>query len=169
MKKGVVWWITGISGTGKTTVGFALYKKLQASGKNVVYLDGDKLRKVFGNLHSHTINDRRILAKTYSRICKMLSDQGLDVVCATISLFHDCHNWNRRFIKNYKEIYLTAPKKVLFGRDLKKIYKKYHAGKIKDVVGVDIKPEIPLNPDMVIKNDGKKLPDEIVRQVLKLK
>lgn len=169
MGKGVVYWITGISGTGKTTIGFALQKKLRTSGKNAVFLDGDKLRRILGKVIGHTPKERKKLALTYSKLSKMISDQGTDVVCATISLFHDCHNWNRRYIKNYREIFLTSPKEVLYKRDPKMIYKNSRAGKLKNVVGVDIKPEIPLNPDIIIKNDGEKSPDEIVSQILKLK
>lgn len=161
VKSGTVIWITGLSGTGKTTIAKTLQKRLKTIGRKIILIDGDNIRKVLGNSTGHKLQERKKLALIYSRLCKMLADQGFDVVCATISLFHDCHNWNRKYIKNYREILLKVPVKTLFKRDPKKIYRKVGLGKITNVVGIDIKPEMPLNPDITIINDGHKTPKEI--------
>jgi hypothetical protein len=84
-----------------------------------------------------------------ARLCRMLADQGAHVVCATISLFHEVHRWNRDNIPGYREIYLQVPLEELRRRNSKGIYSG-----TSDVVGVDVQAETPLAPDLVIDNHG---------------
>ena len=93
MTPGTVYWFTGFSGAGKSTLATLFCDRLRGTGRTVVLLDGDRLRDVFGGDLGHSIEDRRRSAMRNSRLCQLLADQGLDVVCATISLFHDCHDW----------------------------------------------------------------------------
>jgi adenylyl-sulfate kinase len=165
--KGTVYWITGLSGAGKTTIGRLFYDHLKALDRNIIFLDGDILREVFGNDLSHTLEDRKISAGRNSRLCKMLADQGTDVVCATISMFKDCRQWNRDQIENYKEIYIRAPIDVLKSRDSKKLYSRAEKGEIKNIMGIDLKIEEPENPDIILDNDGKSTPDELTNKLLK--
>ena len=111
--KNSVYWITGLSGAGKTTVGKIFYTKLRNQKDSVLFLDGDRLRDVFGNDLGYTRKDRICCAMRYSKICQMLSEQGMDVVICTISMFHEIRAWNRENIVNYKEIYLEVPMKIL--------------------------------------------------------
>lgn len=113
MKNGTVYWITGLAGAGKTTIGRLFYNLIQAEKPNVVFLDGDTMREVFGGELGHSIEDRKKLAMSYSKLCKVLSEQGLDVVCSTISMFHECHKWNKENITSYKEVYLRVPTEIL--------------------------------------------------------
>lgn len=168
LKKGAVYWITGLSGAGKTTIARHLYDELYKLDKNLVFLDGDTLRKIFGNGLGHTVDDRKKLAMSYAGLCKALSDQGINVICATISLFHECQDWNRKNIFDYKEIYLQAPMEVLRKRDKKQLYGISKNSKTAgNVVGIDIKMEEPKNPDIVICNDGSKLPEDIAKMIVK--
>ena len=89
-----------------------------------------------------------------ARLCKLLSDQGTDVVCATISLFHEVHRWNRANIPLYHEIYLRVPAEELHRRDVKGIYRTARQGVLTDVVGLDVTAEVPESPDLVIDNHG---------------
>jgi adenylylsulfate kinase len=84
---GRVSWITGLSAAGKTTIGRALSAHLRASGRPVTFLDGDTLRTVVSNDLSYSEEDRRSAAMRNSMLCRMLAEQGHDVVCATISFF----------------------------------------------------------------------------------
>ncbi|OQW90606.1 MAG: adenylyl-sulfate kinase, partial [Thiotrichaceae bacterium IS1] len=108
MKIGTVYWITGLAGSGKTTLGKRLYEQLRLTNNAVVFLDGDNLREVFGHEQGHTLAERKHLAMKYSRLCQMLSEQGIDVVCATISLFKEIHEFNRQHLQKYCEIFVKC-------------------------------------------------------------
>src|SRR5215467_7494012 len=101
---GRVFWITGLSGAGKTTVGRELWSRLRAAGRPVTFLDGDMLRDVIAEDLGHSSGDRRRSAMRNARLCRLLAGQGADVVCATISLFHEVQRWNREHIPGYREI-----------------------------------------------------------------
>jgi cytidine diphosphoramidate kinase len=154
MDTGCVYWFTGLSGAGKTTIGRLFYERLRQHHRHVVFLDGDVLREVFGNDLGHSLDQRMQSAMRNSRLCKMLSDQGIDVVCATISMFHECRRWNRQHIPAYREIYIRVPKAVLIERDQKQLYSRAMRGEIQNVMGVDLDIEEPECPDLVIDNDG---------------
>ena len=79
--------IIGLSGAGKTTLATAIAKKVRQSKKNVVLLDGDVIRDTFGNDLGYTFEDRKQNAERISQLCKFLDDQGINVVCAILSLF----------------------------------------------------------------------------------
>ena len=167
MKHGKVYWMTGLSGAGKTTIGTLLFKRLKEKKDNVVMLDGDTLREVFGNDLGHTLEDRHKSAMRNARLCKLLSDQGIDVICCTISMFHDVRAWNRDNIQDYLEIYIKVPMEVLQMRDQKSLYSGVVSGTASNVYGMDMKVEEPLNPDICVMNDGTKTPEEILEMIMK--
>jgi glutamine kinase len=151
---GRVYWITGLSGAGKTTTGRELWRRLRAAGRSVIFLDGDVTREVIAEDLGHSTTHRRRSAMRNARLCKLLSDQGTDVVCATISLFHEVHHWNRENIPGYCEIYLRVPIEELQRRDSKGIYAAGSRGDLRDVVGLDIPAELPKSPDLTLDNYG---------------
>jgi adenylylsulfate kinase-like enzyme/phosphohistidine swiveling domain-containing protein len=151
---GRVYWITGLSGAGKTTVGQELWRRLRAAGRSAVFLDGDALREVIAEDLGHNSANRRKSAMRNARLCRMLSSQGTDVVCPTISLFHEVHRWNRENIPGYREIYLRVPMDELQRRDSKGIYAAAHRGDLRDVVGLDVAAELPETPDLTLDNFG---------------
>ena len=163
---GTVYWLTGLAGAGKTTIGRLLACRFREQGRNVVFLDGDILREVFGNTMGHGREERLKLARKYSAMCRMLSRQGLDVVCATISMFHEVRAWNRDNIPNYCEIYLRVPFDVLVARDQKGLYGQALAGKIDNVLGVNAPFDEPRNPDLIIDNDGRCSSEAIVDELI---
>ncbi|MFZ0638316.1 MAG: adenylyl-sulfate kinase [Candidatus Acidiferrales bacterium] len=152
---GRVFWITGLSGTGKTTLGRELCGRLRACGRPVTFLDGDVLRAVIAEDLGHSASNRRMSAMRNARLCRMLAQQGADVVCATISLFHDVQRWNRANIPGYREIYLQVPMEELRRRDVKGIYGRAERGDLYDVVGLDVPAETPEAPDLVLENYGE--------------
>lgn len=103
-----VYWFTGLSGSGKTTIGKLFYKELTDMNCSVAFLDGDEMRWVFGNDLGYTLEERKKSAMRNARLCKLLSDQGLDIVCCTISMFDSVRDWNKKHIPGYVEIYVKA-------------------------------------------------------------
>lgn len=157
-----VYWITGLSGAGKTTIGKMWYSYLKTQFQNVVLLDGDILREVFGNDLGYTELDRRKSAMRNARLCKMLSEQGIHVVCCTISMFDEVRDWNRNYIKDYHEIYVKVSMETLKKRDQKNLYTNSDIGKENNLVGIHIKMEEPKTPDFILYNNGEKTPEQQV-------
>jgi len=150
----MVVWIIGLSGAGKTTLAKEVVAKAYNSNNNLLLIDGDMIRNVFGNDLGHTLEDRRKNADRICRLCKFIDDQGINVVCAILSLFPGSRLWNRENIKNYYEVYIETPIDQLQKRDYKGLYRKFSDGKIKNVAGMDIEFIPPDSPDLIIKNNG---------------
>lgn len=157
---GNVYWITGLSGAGKTTIGKIFYGKLKEIYSNTVFLDGDTLREVFGNDLGYSDTDRRKCAMRYSRLCDLLQKQGIHVVCCTISMFDSVRQWNRENIANYHEIYVEVSDETLQKRDQKGLYSRYQSGDETELAGFQVGIETPKNPELVLRNDGEKTPEE---------
>ena len=157
-----VYWITGLSGAGKTSIGKLLYEKMKPKYPNTVFLDGDVLREVFGNDLGYTREERIKCAMRYARLCKMLQEQEMNVICCTISMFDDIRDWNRQNIENYREIYVRVSMEVFMQRYQKGLYKgdKHVAGILGDI-------EEPKNPDMVLDNEGDVDLSELVDNIVK--
>lgn len=164
---GTVYWITGLSGAGKTTIGTMLYRQLRQMGMFAVHLDGDELRDVFGGKHGYSEDVRMELAMHYSRLCLMLSKQGVNVVCSTISMYHKVQKWNRSSIKNYRQVYLKVPMSVLVKRDQKGIYSEYYNGGDGEISGLDLDVSEPWESDIIVENDGSRTIDSIYSEVIK--
>ena len=160
----MMFWLTGLSGAGKTTIGKLLYQKLKAQKDNVVFLDGDQLRQVFGDDLGYTPDQRLKSAMRNARLCKLLSDQGIDVVCCTISMFDRVRDWNRANIPGYVEVYVKASLETLRKRDQKGLYTQGDGA----VAGVNFSVEEPKHPDLVLENDGHLTPQEQVEKIIEL-
>lgn len=148
-----VYWLTGLSGAGKTTIGKELYAYLKAKEPTVVFLDGDTLRDVFNGAFGYSIEQRQKCAMCYSRLCKLLAEQGINVICCTISMFDSIRDWNRANIPGYLEVYIKVSLQTLKERDQKGLYSGYHEGTVSDLMGIDITMEEPKTPDVVIENE----------------
>ena len=144
-----VFWITGLSCSGKTSIGKMLYEHLLANNHFTVFLDGDELRKVFGDDLGYSLSDREKSAMRNARLCSLLGSQDINVICCTISLFHSVQEWNRKYISNYIEIYVKSPINVMRQRDRKGIY----CDTSKDIAGVSVAIEEPEHPDLILLND----------------
>ena len=159
----MILWIVGLSGVGKTTLGKSLYKELKKKNKNLIFLDGDELRKVWVNNVGHSLSGRRVNAERIFRLCLLLNKQKINVICSLVSLFPDLQNQ----FSNFKLIYLKAPMKVLKNRDTKGIYKRNKIGKDKNVVGINLKFPNPYKPHLSLNSYGTNNPEKIMKMVLK--
>ncbi len=150
----MVVWIIGLSGAGKTTLATEVYSQVKGALANTVLIDGDVVREVFGNDLGYTIEDRKRNADRICQLCKYLEDQGINVVCAILSIFEESRVWNRENISNYYEVFIDVPIDRLIARDPKGLYKKYSNGEIVGIPGLDIEFEKPKASDLVINNSG---------------
>ena len=150
----MVIWLIGLSGAGKTTLANKIVADANQNGINTVLLDGDVIRDVFNNDLGYSMEDRLLYAQRICQLGKFLDDQGINVVCAILSIFPETRDWNRDHIKNYYEVFIDTPIENLIDRDSKGIYSKFNRGEISDVAGMDIKFPLPNQADLVIDNNG---------------
>ena len=162
----MVVWITGLSGSGKTTVCEALSQSLKPILPQIVMLDGDVIRSAFGGDLGYQENDRVTQIKRLQRLAKTLSDQGMLVIVAALYCNNSLMDWNRHNLKDYFEIYLEASLDYLKKRDYKCLYAKAISGEMINVVGVDINWQPPENPDLVINTNDLIEPAQLARQVI---
>ena len=145
--KGIVFWITGLPGSGKTEIAKKIKKSIVKKYGKTILISGDDLRKIL-KFKSYKKNDRLNYAKVYSKLVKKLSEQNINVIIATVALFRKVHKWNRKNITNYVEIYIKSDIKKII-----KLKKKYfYIKKVKNILGQDIKPEFPKSPNIIIEN-----------------
>ena len=156
MNNGRVYWITGLSNSGKTTIGTALYYKLKKSRNNVVILDGDLIKAIASGTRKaeYDNTERYVRALRYSNLSKLLADQGIWVIVCAIAMFDEIREWNRKHIKGYYEVFLDAPEEVLRKRDKKGLYSQ------------DPDIQLPKNPDLKLVNDGSVSIQSLVDQIL---
>ncbi len=150
-------WITGLSGAGKTTLGTELQRQWKSQADNVVMVDGDVVRRLLGaegTNDAYTMEARRKVAERIAEICAWLDEQGMHVVCCTISMFPELRRRNRERFSRYFEVFVDAPMEALERRHPDALYDRAARGEVANVVGVDIAYEKPENPDFILDNRG---------------
>lgn len=160
MEQGTVYFFTGLSGAGKTTLGGLFHRRLKEKKPNVVLLDGDLIRPVYNEDIGYSDADRVKGAQRTFRVAKMLADQGIDVVVCSICMYSAVRDWNREHISGYKEIYIKVRRETLLSRNQKGLYTQG-----REVVGVDLPFDEPQRPDVVVENDGEESPEAIVERL----
>lgn len=161
----MVIWLCGMSAAGKTTLCQAIVRQVKPRLPNLVALDGDVVRESMGNDLGYAESDRKIQIQRLQRMAKALAEQDLVVIVAALYSHPDLLAWNRANLRDYFEVYIDAPLDLLRNRDPKGLYAKAYAGKMPDVVGIDIPWHPPLNPDLVIDATEKATPEEQARRI----
>ena len=164
-KKGILCLITGFSGSGKSSIAKIIKKDIRNNYGPTILLHGDEIRSLF-NLKGYSSTDRKKIAMQYSKLCKKITDNGINVILATVSLYNIVRKWNKANIVNYIEIYIKSDLSKIIKQKKKFFYRK----KTKNVVGLTIKPELPKKPNIILKNDFKKniniLSDSLIKKIL---
>lgn len=161
-KKGILFWITGLSGSGKTTIGKAIHEDIIKLYGPTIMISGDNIRKIF-RLNGHKKEERLKLTNSYCQFAKYVTNQKINIIFAVVSMFDKPRKWNRKNIKNYVEIYVKSDLKKIIRLRKKKIY---HKKNIKNLVGVDIVPEYPKKPNIIINNVFSKSKEKISRELI---
>ena len=160
-KKGILFWVTGLSGSGKTTLSKKILKEVIKSYGPTLLISGDDLREIF-SFNRFTEKERKLLAKKYCKYAKFITSQNINLIFAAVGMFNSTRAWYRKNIDNYIEIYIKADLQNIIKLKKKKIYHKKNIG---DIVGINIKPEFPQNPHIIINNDFKKNSNVVAKEL----
>lgn len=165
MDKGFVVWLTGLPGSGKSTIGKRLADELRALGRRVEYLDGDLVRPWLSPEAGFTREDRVRHLTRVAFVSHLLARNGVAVVAAFVSPYRDVREKARGIIGDFIEVYVKCPLEICIERDPKGLYKRALAGVIKHMTGLDDPYEEPINPEVVV-DTSKMGVDECVGRIM---
>jgi adenylylsulfate kinase len=150
-KKGYIFWITGLPGSGKSTLGKAILKEIREKYGPTLLFDGDDLRNIF-EIKSYEKKKRLQIGRQYTKFCDFIAKQNINIIFTVVGLFENLHIFNRKKLDNYIEIYIHSSLKKII-KNKKRIF---YIKKTSNVWGLDIKPEYPKNPHIKINNNFNK-------------
>jgi adenylylsulfate kinase-like enzyme len=162
----MVIWITGLSGAGKTTLIQAIAGEVKRDLRELVLLDGDAIRQLFGNDLDYREASRVIQIKRIQGMAKFLSDQGLVVMVAALYAHPDLLRWNRDNFAGYFEVYIQASMGLVGARDSKGLYVRARRNETENVVGIDIPWHPPTDADLVLDADSGESVDVMAKRVI---
>ena len=167
--KGQVLWLTGLSGSGKSTIANALEKQLYAEGKKTYVLDGDNIRHGLNKDLGFTDKDRVENIRRVAEVAKLMCDAGLIVITAFISPFRTEREMARSLFQSdeFKEIFISTPLKIAEQRDPKGLYKKARSGEIPNFTGINSPYEKPIKPELTI-DTSKTSITQSVKKILEI-
>mgnify|MGYP000474582671 CR=1 FL=1 len=169
MEKGFVIWLTGLPGSGKTTIARKLEKYFKEKGKRVEVLDGDEVRRWLSPEAGFSREDRERHLRRVGYVSKLLARNGVIVIASFVSPYRSIREEIRRILEKeglqFIEVYVKCSIQECMRRDPKGLYKKALAGEISNMTGIQDVYEEPLNPEVVIDTE-KENPDKCVKKVL---
>ena len=150
-----VLWLTGLSGSGKSTIAQSLESRLHSMGYFTKLLDGDNIRTGLCNNLGFSLEDRKENIRRIAETAKLFLDGGIICICSFVSPTKAIRQMAGEIIgeEDFMEIFVNAPLEVCEERDVKGLYKKARAGEIKQFTGIDAPYEAPDNPFLTIKTD----------------
>ncbi|MGA8726469.1 MAG: adenylyl-sulfate kinase [Acidimicrobiales bacterium] len=152
--RGATVWLTGLSGSGKSTVAAALEKRLVLAGRGAYRLDGDNLRTGLSGDLGFRREEREEHARRAAEVACLFADAGLVAIVALISPYASSRQRARELHEGadlpFAEVYMAAPVDLCAARDPKGLYAEAASGRIGSFTGVDDPYEVPEAPDLVI-------------------
>jgi len=147
-----VLWLTGLSGSGKSTIAQDLERQLYNKGYFAQVLDGDNIRSGINNNLGFTLEDRTENVRRIAEVAKLYLNSGIITICSFISPTIEIRNFASSIIgaADFIEVYINTPIEICEKRDVKGLYKKARAGEIKGFTGIDSPYEAPKNPAVEI-------------------
>ncbi|MBN1579267.1 MAG: adenylyl-sulfate kinase [Anaerolineae bacterium] len=164
-QKGFTLWFTGLSGSGKTALAKLLEPELRKRGLKVERLDGDIVRQSLTRDLGFSKEDRDKNIERVTFVAKLLTRNGVAVLCSFISPYIARRDKSRKEIGNFVECYVECSLEKLIERDVKGLYKKALAGEIQNFTGVSDPYEAPPNAEIVV-NSGTQTIEESMQIIL---
>ncbi|HBF30815.1 MAG TPA: adenylyl-sulfate kinase [Rhizobium sp.] len=160
-------WLTGLSGSGKSTIANALDTKLYERGYHTYILDGDNVRHGLNRDLGFSNDDRVENIRRVAEVAKLMADAGLIVIVSFISPFRDDRALARRLMVNneFVEVFIDTPLQECIRRDPKGLYRKALMGEIQQFTGVSSAYEPPIKPEIHLKT-VEATPDVLATQII---
>lgn len=168
--EGFVLWLTGLPGSGKTTLANTLWKEFIRNGLRTEILDGDEVRKKISPEIGFSMEDRERHGRRVAYIAKLLSRNGVATVVSLISPFRSTRDYARSIIPGFVEVWINCSLENCMKRDPKGLYTKAARGEIPNLTGVQDPYEPPVNPEVVLNTDIEivdKSKDRIIEYLIK--
>lgn len=160
-QKAKVLWLTGLSGSGKSTIAQDLERQLHNKGYFAQVLDGDNIRSGINNNLGFTLEDRRENVRRIAEVAKLYLNSGIISICSFISPTIEIRKFASSIVgeSDFIEVYINTPIEICEKRDVKGLYKKARAGEIKGFTGIDSPYEAPQNPAVEILTENLSVED----------
>ncbi len=167
-QKGFTLWFTGLSGSGKTAIAKLVEQELRAQGLKVERLDGDVVRQALTRDLGFSKEDRDKNIERVTFVAKLLTRNGVAVLCSFISPYRERRAKSRREIGQFIEVYVECPVEECARRDVKGLYEKAFAGEIKNFTGVSDPYEEPEDPEIVCHTAQETLEESVAKVLVRL-
>ena len=164
-QKGFTLWFTGLSGSGKTAIAKRVAEQLRDRGLKVERLDGDIVRQSLTRDLGFSKEDRDKNIERVTFVAKLLTRNGVAVLCSFISPYRERRAKSRREIGEFIEVYVECPVAVCAERDVKGLYAQAFAGEIENFTGVSDPYEEPENPEIIC-HTAQETPEESAANVI---
>jgi bifunctional enzyme CysN/CysC len=150
-------WLTGLSGSGKSTIASAAEKILHEQGYRTYILDGDNVRHGLSKDLGFTVADRVENIRRVAEVAKLMVDAGVIVLTAFISPFRDERDMAKSLLEpdDFLEVFVDTPLAVAEERDPKGLYKKARSGELPNFTGIDSEYQPPKNPSLTLETEGR--------------
>ncbi|MDX1686297.1 MAG: adenylyl-sulfate kinase [Saprospiraceae bacterium] len=156
-QKGMVLWMTGLSGSGKSSIAEIVEKELSQNNRLVYILDGDNIRTGINRDLGFSLDDRKENIRRIAEVAKLLVDAGLICICCFVSPTDEIRQQAKQIIgkEDFHMVYVKASLEACEERDVKGLYKKARKGEIKGFTGIDSPFEVPSQPDLIIDTESE--------------
>jgi adenylyl-sulfate kinase len=163
---GLCYWLTGLPGAGKTTIAVRIANHLRERGYQVCILDGDDLRRGLNTNLGFSRADRAESVRRIGEVARLMVDAGLIVFVSAISPYRTDRDAALRRVGHGRcfEVFIDTDLQVCVTRDPKGLYARAKAGELKGLTGWDDPYEIPLAPEIAIRNESVSI-DEAMLQL----
>ena len=167
---GCVIWLTGLPGSGKTTVAKIVSRKLREKGIRVELLDGDVVRRWLSPEAGFSQEDRRRHLRRVAHVARLLARNGVFVLCSFVSPYRDIRKEVRKIVESeglkFVEVYTRCSVEECIKRDPKGLYRRALKGEIKMFTGISDRYEEPERPDITLDTENEK-PEESAEKILR--